>query len=99
MLMEVPAMPRKPRIAIGCLHCKEQRAVKCRGICAKCFYTPGVRELYPLIVPKTYRPDSTALLSEAELDALIAEQMKCLPKWWKRETEEETERQVQGVME
>jgi hypothetical protein len=30
-----------------CRHCQAKRAGKPRGLCWSCFYTPGVRALYP----------------------------------------------------
>jgi hypothetical protein len=30
-----------------CRHCQKVRANRPRGLCWSCYYTPGVRELYP----------------------------------------------------
>lgn len=30
-----------------CRHCKERKANRPRGTCWRCYYTPGVKELYP----------------------------------------------------
>ncbi|HXG12949.1 MAG TPA: hypothetical protein VNK04_24540 [Gemmataceae bacterium] len=30
-----------------CRHCKRTRSNRPRGLCWACYYTPGVRELYP----------------------------------------------------
>lgn len=30
-----------------CRHCKRVRSNRPRGLCWSCYYTPGVRELYP----------------------------------------------------
>jgi hypothetical protein len=31
-----------------CRHCHKNRVARPRGLCQKCFYAPGVRDLYPL---------------------------------------------------
>jgi hypothetical protein len=71
-----------------CRHCKMVRWPQGRGLCKTCFYTPGVRTLYPFL--PMGRPNEWVLkgegtsddMTEAELDAVIAEQMACLPEWW-----------------
>lgn len=30
-----------------CRHCKEKKATRARGLCSRCYHTPGVRDLYP----------------------------------------------------
>jgi hypothetical protein len=32
---------------LTCRYCRRRRAVRPRGLCAACYYTPGVRELFP----------------------------------------------------
>jgi hypothetical protein len=38
--MEIPLM-------IGCKHCRVGQVNRPRGLCWACYYTPGVRDLYP----------------------------------------------------
>lgn len=38
--------PRK-RVAKLCRHCEKNKCNRTRGLCWRCFYTPGVRDLYP----------------------------------------------------
>lgn len=67
-----------------CRHC-HQRDVNCpRGLCWTCYYTPGVREQYP---PGSANPATAKFCknndyepSEAELDAMIAEQLPTMPE-------------------
>lgn len=69
-----------------CAHCKKSHAHRPRGLCWTCYYQPGVKELYP--VTSKYAPKSTKEYepqTEAELDAMIAEQRKNLPSWWNEE--------------
>ena len=33
---------------IVCRHCGQGRVTRPRGLCWDCYYTPGVRELYPI---------------------------------------------------
>lgn len=68
-----------------------------KGLCYRCYGShgkPGVRHLYPSLDPVSGVRSSLQYRepTEAELDALIAEQMKCLPPWW----EEETRRMERG---
>ena len=47
-----------------CRHCSERKVTRPRGLCWKCYYTPGVRELYGVSKPKPepdWRPDGSAL--------------------------------------
>lgn len=80
-----------------CLHCKVRAAVKQkRGLCMACYCDKAVRVLYP----KRRGPwdkdedDATANMTDAELDALIAEQMKPenLPPWWDYEVRKQQKR-------
>ncbi len=66
-----------------CRHCHRFRSLQGRGLCAMCHRTPAIRELYPRIFPMQngaldHEP------TEAELDAMIEEQMRPenLPPWW-----------------
>lgn len=73
-------MPR-PYKKVKCLHCKKLRWPQGRNLCPSCHRTPEIRALYPNLRGdgKVHpREDPT----EAELEACIAEQRKCLPKWW-----------------
>jgi hypothetical protein len=56
-----------------------------RGLCWVCYYTPGLKEGYGAGKTKPMGLDHEP--TEAELDALIAEQMKPenLPGWWDAE--------------
>ncbi len=71
-----------------CRHCHKNKVVRPRGLCCRCFYTPGVKEQYP-ITSKFGRYAMRQEPTEEELEATIAEQMKCLPKWWDKENPEE----------
>lgn len=66
-----------------CRHCSKFKANRPRGLCWKCYYTPGVRDLFPSTSKFVGKKEPT----QAELDATIAEQMKCLPEWWDKESD------------
>ena len=66
-----------PRTYRPCQHCRTVRLIRSRGLCWPCYETPEISRLYP---PPSIEP------TEEELDAMIAEQMKCRPAWWDRET-------------
>ncbi len=69
---------------VVCRHCGKTRFHRCRGLCATCYKLPGVRDRYEPLGPhgragaRGRREEPT----EAELDAVIAEQRKRLPPWW-----------------
>jgi hypothetical protein len=66
-----------------CQHCEKATGQTRRGLCRTCYAVPAIRRLYrTAIVVPTHEP------TEAELDELIAQQRKCLPKWWNREIRE-----------
>ena len=67
-------------LKLACRHCGAVRWVRARRLCSACYDRPAVRELYPSRRSRTsgFEREPT----EAELDALIAEQMRCLPAWW-----------------
>lgn len=81
---------RKDRQGV-CRHCNQGRATRSRKLCYGCFQNTDIRELYPRSKrggvggtngkPKNEEP------TEEELEAIIAEQMKRLPKWWYRDAE------------
>ena len=61
-----------------CIHCKRRKAAKHkRLLCMDCYRLRHIRELYPRRSKNGGREPTLA-----ELDALIAERRKCLPKWW-----------------
>lgn len=61
-----------------CRHCTRRVANKPRGLCKRCYQTPTVRNLYPVNPKYMDRGEPT----EAELEAMVEEQMQCLPDWW-----------------
>jgi hypothetical protein len=62
-----------------CRHCCQYPIGRPRGLCWKCFYTPGVRELYPILPNPNRRRSRHYEPTEAELDAMIAEQLPTMP--------------------
>lgn len=73
-----------------CRHCNCRKVNRPRGLCWHCYYTPGVRALYPST--NKYAPHAARGITEpteAELEAMIAEQMACLPDWWHKEAARE----------
>ena len=67
-------MNKKYRGAI-CRQCQARKVARSRGLCFGCFYTPGVRDLYP--VTSKYAPRKPQ--TEAELEAMIAAQVGTMP--------------------
>lgn len=49
---------------LPCRHCRTNQAVRPRGLCCRCYYTPSIKSLYPIIV-RTVEP-----LTEAEILAM-----------------------------
>lgn len=80
---------RAKKKLVTCRHCQQCRQHKCRGLCAGCYYTPGVRGRYEPVGPHgaAGARGAEGEPTEAELDAIIAEQMANLPDWWGDETE------------
>lgn len=79
-------MPGRGRINTGpCLHCGRVRWYYSRHLCVTCGKGKSIRDLYPLIKGPSGRP-SKDTSTEAELDAIIAEQMANLPPWWEAES-------------
>lgn len=77
-------MNRKFAADAKCRHCPRRRGLGgARGLCQTCFKDLAIRKLYPA-TGRYYgnRRDET----EADLDAIIAEQMQCLPAWWAEES-------------
>lgn len=60
-----------------CRHCGQRKANRPRGLCWRCYYAPGVKALYPST--SKHAPGKRDEPTEAELDQMIAEQMRCLP--------------------
>lgn len=62
--------------------------IKRRGLCLPCYDVPTIREKYPSAFPRKARlfpgrdDSGDRPITEAELDAMVEEQMKCLPTWW-----------------
>ena len=82
-----------------CVHCGKDRCVYGRGLCGRCYYTPGLRERYPYLPrPRSAAAEKQArepqpLRFEAEMTAdeverMVAEQMECLPDWFHRDMRE-----------
>lgn len=61
-----------------CLHCQRRLASRPRQLCAICYYRPEVRVKYPRKCVRSQADEP----SMEELDALIEERSKVLPKWW-----------------
>jgi hypothetical protein len=71
----------KPKFA-NCQHCGEFCKVRSRGLCAGCYHKHDVRAKYKRDPLRCEKEETME-----DLEALIAEQMKCLPKWWNHATE------------
>ena len=59
-----------------CQRCERRIAIYARGLCWRCHQKSGERDRFAARSTRDTGP------TEAELDALIAEQRKCLPPWW-----------------
>jgi len=69
-----------------CKHCRkppEAHHMK-RGLCQACYMRPWIRNRYPSL-DKARGERQESRITMEELDAIIAEQMKCLPSWWNKE--------------
>lgn len=62
-----------------CLHCGKKPGNRPRGLCATCYANTSIRSLHP---PKQLPPELDPDATEEQLNAVIAEQMQCLPPWW-----------------
>ncbi len=70
----------------ACQHCgRSDLTIQARQLCSKCYVEPGIREQYAKLKTKP-PPPTQPELTEAELDAMIAEQMANLPDWWHEDT-------------
>ena len=76
-----------------CRHCQKKPANRGRGLCWACYYTPGVKELYP-VAAKNRKDRGEA--TEAELDALIAERRPTMPNEEAGASNERSEQQHQS---
>lgn len=71
---------------IPCRHCGKPVASRKRGLCWRCSGTPEISDLYPAQPPGPhYEP------SAEEVERIVAEQMRRLPKWWNQESRREYE--------
>lgn len=61
-----------------CLFCGRKPMTRPRGLCWKCYETPGVRGGFPKD-PASNQPDDMHEPTEAELEALIAAQRPTMP--------------------
>lgn len=68
-----------------CNHCGRVLAIVARGLCGGCYHTRGVRDRYEADSSKD--TSKHRAMTEEQLDAMIAERMKKLPKWWTEERE------------
>lgn len=69
-----------------CRHCGLRFACKPGRLCGACHGDPAVRACYPRLrrgrrCSDAVGEDATA----AEVEALVREQMACLPPWWWRD--------------
>lgn len=71
--------------AAVCVHCRKGTVNRPRGLCWTCYYAPGVRDLHPSTSKHAPHCPSNGPGREptmAELDAMVAEQVRNLPDWW-----------------
>lgn len=64
-----------------CRHCNTGKVNRPRGLCWACYYTPGVKELYPVTSKYAPKGEPTA----EEVRRTVAEQSRKLPAWWEAE--------------
>lgn len=76
-------MRRKPRRK-PCRHCRQIVAIYSRQICRKCYRDPDVLAKYPTDYHRVKQEEGLHEPTMAEVEAMIAEQMKPenLPSWW-----------------
>lgn len=77
--------PKQP----PCKHCGVGYRNGGNGLCKRCRHDADVCRLYGLTLPPSENP------TEEELNAMIAERMKDLPPWWRKEAKEELAEKVQ----
>lgn len=89
----------------NCRHCNRYQTVHSRGLCWTCYRTPGLKDQYPpMPKAEASRLGAKASLekrqamreefgteepTDEQLEAMIAEQRKKLPRWWKDDAEQE----------
>jgi hypothetical protein len=73
------------RRVVVCLNCHSEATHQGRGLCSPCHKNKGVRARFPRLM-RGDLPFEGRDMTEAELDALIEEQMACLPAWWQDES-------------
>ena len=66
----------------NCKHC-DKPANRPRGLCWGCYDNTGIRDQYAPRAGYYCHVEPT----QAEIDALVAEQMNCLPPWWNESKE------------
>lgn len=64
-----------------CRHCKKRPSSRPRGLCAVCYANPTLRRSYSMLhkYPQADEFERTDTMTNAELDALIAEQLPTMP--------------------
>lgn len=71
----------KGRIRDGyCRHCRQRPGTKSRGLCWRCYADGSILGKYPRANDDAERHETAE-----EIEALVEEQMKRLPKWWDSE--------------
>lgn len=63
-----------------CIHCKRDMDLRAKGLCQTCWRHHG--SLYPKSPWRRRERTEDNEPTQEELDAIIAEQMRCLPAWW-----------------
>lgn len=72
----------------ACRHCGRRTGFpNRRGLCRSCHADPAAKALYPRRWAGLAWGVPWHEPTEAELEALIEQQMRCLPDWWEEETE------------
>jgi len=66
-----------------CRNCGRVLTLHARRLCYRCNHTPGVKERFPIqdCFARVHIHEPT----EAEVEALVEQQMRCLPTWWATE--------------
>ena len=77
---------KSPKKRKKCRNCKARHVNRPRGLCFTCYYKPGIRHQFPS--ESKFAGYKWQEPTEAELDALIAHQLRHLPPWWGTEKPE-----------
>lgn len=75
-----------------CRHCQQRNAIRPRGLCWRCYYTPGVKDLYPVtskFAPRTApkpattlcKPTTTLPGTEEKIKVLAERVQRCEKLW------------------